>query len=110
MKKAEKAGKSGRGFASGKITLNDLLEGLEQYRDRYGDCPVVGIVETLGEYQGMVNPYAVYVRKNQDECARIYVRSTSGSGTPVPEHEPIKKVRKKQPSQLSLFGIQEAMA
>lgn len=95
---------------SSRISLSDLIEGLEQYRDRYGDCPVVGIVETLGEYQGMVNPYAVYVRKNQDECARIYVRSTSESGTPVPEREPIKRARKKKPSQLTLFGIQEAMA
>ena len=93
---------------SSRISLSDLIAGLEAYRDRYGDCPVVGIAETSGEWQGMVNPYVVHVRKDRGECARLYVRST-GSGTPVPEREPVKKTRKKKPSQLTLFGLQEAM-
>lgn len=100
----------GKTVRSEKVSLSDLIGELERYRERYGDCPVVGIVETLGECNGMVNPYAVYVRKNPDECERIYVRSRSGSGTPVPDREPVKRrISRKQPAQIALFGIQEAM-
>ncbi len=93
---------------SGKVSLSELIDSLEEFRDRYGDCPVVGIAETLGEVKDMTNPYVVCLRKNPDECERIYVRSISRSGTPVPTSDPEpkqKRVSMKRPVQMALFGI-----
>ena len=93
---------------SGKVSLSELIDSLEEFRDRYGDCPVVGIAETLGEVKDMTNPYVLYLRKNPDECERIYVRSISRSGTPVPAASDPKpkqgRVMRKKPVQMALFG------
>ncbi|MCR5160216.1 MAG: hypothetical protein K6C06_00440 [Lachnospiraceae bacterium] len=99
---------SKKAVISGRVSLSELIDRLEQYREKYGSCPVVGIAETLGEYNGMVNPYAVCVRKNADECERIFIRSVSGSGTPVPASDPEpkqKRVSRKRPVQMALFGV-----
>ena len=93
---------------SGKVSLSELIDSLEEFRDRYGDCPVVGIAETLGEVKDMTNPYVVCLRKNPDECERIFIRSVSRSGTPVPASDPEPKQKRKPrkaPVQMALFGV-----
>lgn len=58
-------------------TLNEILDELETYRARYGNRPVVSFGETMGEYNGKINPHVLHIRVNADECKPIYFASTN---------------------------------
>ena len=63
-------------FSSQKKTLSELLDELEEYRDKYGKCFVASIGNTSGEYKGMMNPYVMHLRINANESKAIYFSST----------------------------------
>ena len=62
-------------FKTNMRTLSEILDDLEQYREKYGECFVPSIGNTTGEIQGMTNPYCLTVRINGDKHEFIYFAS-----------------------------------
>lgn len=60
-------------------TLNEIMDELEPYRAKYGNCPVVSVGGCSGDYAGKASPWFVCVRINADESRKIYVSSLSGT-------------------------------
>lgn len=85
-----------------RATLSDLIDDLEAQRDQFGDCPVIGISEKIGEHSGVVNPYVFYLLQGES-TKMLCVRSGAG-GRPKRRHKVQKNETRNNAEQLQLFG------